>query len=262
MEEEGVPIWGITIQNEPEAKQVRDSCLYTGEEEWDFIKNHLGPSLEKLGFGDVKIIIWDHNRNVIFERSQAVLSDPEAAKYVWGTGVHWYVSEEFENLSKVHDAFPDKHLIFTEGCIKGGPQAGEWHTGERYGRNIIGDLNNNLEAWIDRNLVLNEEGGPNHVGNYCDASVIVDTKKDEVHYNSSYYYIGHFSKFIKPGARRIGIQASNNRILATVFENINGETVAVMMNENDSIEEVSLSLGGDSMMLVLPERSIATVIIH
>ncbi|WP_436376964.1 glycoside hydrolase family 30 beta sandwich domain-containing protein [Cytobacillus sp. BC1816] len=90
----------------------------------------------------------------------------------------------------------------------------------------------------------------------------MNTKKDEVHYNSSYYYIGHFCKFIKPGARRIGIQASDNRLLATAFENINGETVAVMMNENDSIEEVSLSLGGDSMMLVLPERSIATVIIH
>jgi glucosylceramidase len=133
------------------------------------------------------------------------------------------VSEEFENLSKVHDAFPDKHLIFTEGCIEGGPQVGERHTGERNGRNIIGDLNNHLEAWIDWNLVLNEEGGPNHVGNYCDAPVIVDTKKDEVHYNSSYYYIGHFSKFIKPGARRIGSQASNNRILASTFENINGE---------------------------------------
>ncbi|WP_353736990.1 hypothetical protein [Bacillus sp. CMF12] len=83
-------------------------------------------------------------------------------------------------------------------------------SGERYGRNIIGDLNNHLEAWIDWNLVLNEEGGPYHVGNYCDAPVIVDTKKDEVHYNSSYYYIGHFSKFIKPVARRIGSQASNN----------------------------------------------------
>ncbi|WP_319003777.1 hypothetical protein [Cytobacillus firmus] len=209
MEKEGVPIWGITIQNEPEAKQVWDSCLYTGEEERDFIKNRLGPSLEKNGHGDVKIIIWDHNRNVIFERAQDVLSDPETAKYVWRTGVHWYVSEEFENLSRVHDAFPDKHLIFTEGCIEGGPQPGEWHTGERYGRNIIGDLNNHLEVWIDWNLVLNEEGGPNHVGNYCDAPVIVDTKKDEVHYNSSYYYIGHFSKFIKPGARRIGSQTSN-----------------------------------------------------
>ncbi|WP_348774356.1 glycoside hydrolase family 30 beta sandwich domain-containing protein [Cytobacillus firmus] len=134
--------------------------------------------------------------------------------------------------------------------------------GKRYGRNIIGDLNNHLEAWIDWNLVLNEEGGPNHVGNYCDAPVIVDTKKDEVHYNSSYYYIGHFSKFIKPGARRIGSQATNNRLLATAFENINGETVAVLMNANDREEKVSISLGGKSMMLVLPEHSIATVIIH
>ncbi|MBN8203477.1 glycoside hydrolase family 30 protein [Bacillus sp. NTK034] len=262
MEEEGVPIWGITIQNEPEAKQVWDSCLYTGEEERDFIKNHLGPSLEKHGHGDVKIIIWDHNRDVIFDRAQAVLSDPEAAKYVWGTGVHWYVSEEFENLSRVHDAFPDKHLIVTEWCIEGGPQPGEWNTGKRYGRNIIGDLNNHLEAWIDWNLVLNEEGGPNHVRNYCDEPVIMNTKKDEVHYNSSYYYIGHFCKFIKPGARRISSQASNNRLLATAFENINGETVEVLINENDRKEEVSLYLLGKSMMLVLPEHAIVTVIIH
>ncbi|MCM3243191.1 hypothetical protein M3598_10580 [Cytobacillus oceanisediminis] len=110
--------------------------------------------------------------------------------------------------------------------------------------------------------MLNEEGGPNHVGNYCDAPVIVDTKKDEVHYNSSYYYSGHFSKYIKPGARRIGSQTLSNRILATAFENINGETVAVLMKENDREEEVSLSFGGKSMMLVLPEHSIATVIIH
>lgn len=92
--------------------------------------------------------------------------------------------------------------------------------------------------------------------------MIVDTKKDEVHYNSSYYYIGHFSKFIKPGARRIGIQASNTRLLATAFENINGETVAVLMNENDREEEVSLAFGGKSMMMVLPEHSVATIIIH
>ncbi|MFP3360219.1 glucosylceramidase, partial [Planococcus sp. SIMBA_143] len=91
----------------------------------------------------------------------------------------------------------DKHLIFTEGCIEGGVQLGAWHTGERYARNIIGDLNNYLEAWIDWNIVLNEEGGPNHVGNYCDAPVIVDTKTGEVHYNSSFYYIGHFSKYVK-----------------------------------------------------------------
>ncbi|WP_044339163.1 glycoside hydrolase family 30 protein [Rossellomorea aquimaris] len=262
MEEEGIRIWGVTIQNEPEAKQVWDSCLYTGEEERDFIKNHLGPTLAENGHDDVKVIIWDHNRDVIYERAHAVLSDPEAAKYVWGTGLHWYVSEEFENLSKVHHAFPDKHLIFTEGCMEGGVQVGSWDTGERYGRNIIGDLNNYLEAWIDWNLVLNEEGGPNHVGNYCDAPVIVDTVKDEVHYNSSYYYIGHFSKYIKEGARRIGCQVSNDSILATSFENPDGEIVVVAMNSNNGNEEISISFAEGSMSTTLPSHSIATLIIR
>ncbi|MFL8937341.1 glycoside hydrolase family 30 protein [Rossellomorea oryzaecorticis] len=263
MEKEGVAIWGITIQNEPEAKQVWDSCLYTGEEERDFIKNHLGPSLERNGHGDVKVIIWDHNRDVIFERASAVLADPEAAKYVWGTGNHWYVSEEFENLSKVHDAFPDKHLIFTEGCIEGGVQVGAWHTGERYARNIIGDLNNHLEAWIDWNLVLNEEGGPNHVGNYCDAPVIVDTVKDEVHYNSSFYYIGHFSKFIEPGARRIWSGVSSDRVSATAFENPDGRVAVVVMNAGDDKEDVSMAVSGsdEAVRLELPGHSIGTFVL-
>lgn len=98
----------------------------------------------------------------------------------------WYVSEDFENLSMVHEAFPDKHLIFTEGCIEGGVQLGAWHTWERYARNIIGDMNNWLEGFLDWNLVLDENGGPNHVGNYCDAPIIADTKTDELHFNSSY----------------------------------------------------------------------------
>ncbi|MBW3112825.1 glucosylceramidase [Bacillus sp. MCCB 382] len=262
MEEEGIPIWGLTIQNEPEAKQVWDSCLYSGEEERDFIKHHLGPSLEKNGHQDVKVIIWDHNRDVIYERAKAVLSDPEAAKYVWGTGVHWYVSEEFENLSKVHHDFPDKHLIFTEGCIEGGVKPGAWDTGERYGRNIIGDLNNYLEAWIDWNMVLNEEGGPNHVGNYCDAPVIVDTVNDEVRYNSSYYYIGHFSKYVKEGARRIGCEISGEAVLGTSFENPDGEIVVVVMNANDHDEEISLACGNEHFSTTLPLHSIATFIIR
>ncbi|WP_242688448.1 glycoside hydrolase family 30 protein [Bacillus sp. Cs-700] len=261
MEAEGIPIWGLTIQNEPEAKQVWDSCLYTAEEERDFIKNHLGPEIRKNGRDDLKVIIWDHNRDVVYERASKVLSDPEAAQYVWGTGLHWYVSEEFENLSKVHDAFPDKHLIFTEGCIEGGVQLGAWHTGERYARNIIGDLNNYLEAWIDWNIVLNEEGGPNHVGNYCDAPVIVDTKTGEVHYNSSFYYIGHFSKYVKPGAVRISCTASNNDIQLTAFQNPSGEIVVILMNENDEEHAVNLEHEEQNVAVQMPGHSISTILI-
>ncbi len=261
MEAEGIPIWGITIQNEPEAKQVWDSCLYTAEEERDFIKNHLGPLLHTRGKSDLKVIIWDHNRDVVYERAKTVLSDPEANKYVWGTGLHWYVSEEFENLSKVHNEFPDKHLIFTEGCIEGGVQLGAWHTGERYARNILGDLNNYLEAWIDWNLVLNEKGGPNHVGNYCDAPVIVDTKKDEIYYNSSYYYIGHFSKYIKPGAVRIACSAASDEIQCSAFRNPSGEVVIVLMNEGEEHLSVQSDVGGQKTTIEMPAHSISTLLV-
>ncbi|WP_404330929.1 glycoside hydrolase family 30 beta sandwich domain-containing protein [Mesobacillus maritimus] len=261
MESEGIPIWGITVQNEPEATQVWDSCRYTAEEERDFVKNHLGPVMEKEGLGDKEIIIWDHNRDVAYERAKTILSDAEASKYIWGTGLHWYVSEEFENLSKVHEDFPDKHLIFTEGCIEGGVQLGAWHTGERYARNIMGDINNWLEGWIDWNIVLNEQGGPNHVGNYCDAPVIADTKTGEIHYNSSFYYIGHFSKYIKPNAVRIAHELNHESLKAVSFQNEDGTIVAVVMNDADKAETFTISLESQTADIELPEHSITTFII-
>lgn len=258
MEAAGIPIWGVTVQNEPEATQVWDSCRYTAEEERDFVKHHLGPVLAREGLGDKAIIIWDHNRDLLVDRARAILSDPEAASYIWGTGIHWYVSEEFGNLSKVHEEFPDKHLIFTEGCIEGGVKPGSWETGERYGRNIMGDLNNWLEAWVDWNLVLNEIGGPNHVGNYCDAPVIADTRTGEVRYNSSYYYIGHFSKYIRPGAVRIGCSLNSDALSATAFRNTDGTIAVVVMNVQESAAEFALAHAGAHSELSVPARSITT----
>nr|WP_246944963.1 glycoside hydrolase family 30 protein [Bacillus pinisoli] len=260
MEEQGIPIWGVSVQNEPEATQVWDSCRYTAEEERDFVKHYLGPVLEKEGLQDKKIVVWDHNRDVAYERAKVIFSDPDAAKYIWGTGIHWYVSEEFENLSKIHHDFPDKHLLFTEGCIEGGVKLGAWHTGERYARNMIGDFNNWLEGWIDWNIVLNEQGGPNHVGNYCDAPIIVDTKTGEIHYNSSYYYIGHFSKYVKPGAVRIKHELNTDSIQTVAFQNADGTVVVVLMNATDTTEKVNVSIGDELREVELPLHSISTLI--
>ncbi|UOY91581.1 glucosylceramidase [Ectobacillus sp. JY-23] len=256
--EEGLDIWGITVQNEPAAVQVWDSCIYSAEEERDFVKNHLGPIMHEAGLADVKIIIWDHNRDLIVERASTVLEDPEAAKYVWGTGLHWYVSEEFDKVGEVHRRFPDKHLIFTEGCQEGGVKLGEWFTGERYARNMIGDLNNWVEGYLDWNLVLNEEGGPNHVGNLCDAPIIADTKTKELHYNSSYYYIGHFSKFIRPGAVRIKLTNHNEQLQSTAFRNEDGTIAIVVMNEGDQTVPFSMGFGQHVCETELPAHAIAT----
>lgn len=260
--EAGVDIWGLSVQNEPAAVQVWDSCIYSAEEERDFIKDHLGPTLVSEGLEDLKLVIWDHNRDIMVERSSTILEDPEAAKYVWGTGFHWYVSEAFENVGEVHNRFPDKHLLFTEGCQEGGVKLGEWFTGERYGRNIIGDLNNWTEGYIDWNMVLNEEGGPNHVGNLCDAPVIADTKTGEVHYNSSFYYIGHFSKYIRPQAVRVGLDISHESLQSTAFLNEDGSLVMVVMNESDYKEEFTVSRDQKAFHGELPPHSIATYILE
>jgi glucosylceramidase len=89
-EGEGIPIWGVSIQNEPMATQTWESCIYSGEEERDFLKNFLGPTLHREGLANKKIIAWDHNRDLIYQRASTMLTDPEAAKFVWGIGYHWY----------------------------------------------------------------------------------------------------------------------------------------------------------------------------
>ena len=177
-EKEGIPIWGLTIQNEPMAVQRWESCIYTAEEERDFLKNHLGPALEREGLGDKKIIVWDHNRDLLFERASVILADPEANKYVWGTGFHWYEDWKdgkpmFNNVGKVATAFPDKKLIFTEGCNEGFDESRikDPKLPERYAKAMINDFNNGTVAWTDWNILLNEYGGPNHVGNFCFAPV-------------------------------------------------------------------------------------------
>ena len=207
-----IPVWGLSVQNEPMAKQRWESCLYTAEEERDFIKNFLGPTLTRSGLADKKLIAWDHNRDLLYQRANTILSDPNAAKYVWGIGFHWYEDwtgggKLFDNVRRVNEAFPKTNLIFTEGCAESYDlkKINDWKWGETYGRSLINDFNNGTVGWTDWNVLLDERGGPNHVGNFCFAPVHADTKTGELTYLNSYYYIGHFSKFIRPGAKRIRV---------------------------------------------------------
>ncbi|MFS8086482.1 MAG: glycoside hydrolase family 30 protein, partial [Acidobacteriota bacterium] len=121
-QQEGIPIWGLTIQNEPMATQKWESCIYSAEEERDFLKNYLGPTMKKAGLADKKIIVWDHNRDLIYQRVSTILNDPKAAQFVWGIGYHWYEpwsggDPMYDNVKLVREAFPGKNLIFTEGCV-------------------------------------------------------------------------------------------------------------------------------------------------
>ena len=258
-ERDGVPIWGISVQNEPEAVQTWDSCIYTGEEERDFIKNFLGPALKKSNYLDKKLVIWDHNRDVMLKRSRAVLSDPEAAKYVWGTGFHWYNGDHFDEVQKVHDEFPDKELIFTEGCQEAGPHIGSWDLGERYATSIINDLNRYTVGWIDWNLLLDERGGPNHVGNYCSAPIIVNTKTQELLYQSSYFYLGHFSRFFSRGDKIVKCENTTSQLLSLSGINKNGKLTTTIMNKEEDSIPFLYDNGSEKKSYSIPSRSIITI---
>lgn len=263
MSSEGFDIFAITVQNEPSAVQTWDSCIYSAKEEGHFVRDYLGPVLKKEGLSYVKIYIWDHNRDIIVERAKVVLDDPQAAKYIYGVANHWYVSEAFENLSKVHEMYPDKHILFSEGCQEGGLHLDSWLTGERYARNMIGDFNNWQEGWLDWNLILDETGGPNHVGNYCDAPIIADTKTGKIHYNSSYYYIGHFSKYVKPGAKRIEVRLLGNTTIKSVgFVNEDGSISLIVMNETDKDERFQVEIKREFIQYSLKAHSIVTFLFN
>ncbi len=255
---EGVPIWAVSVQNEPAATQTWDSCIYSAEEERDFVRDFLGPELAKAGLAHIKIVIWDHNRDHLVQRASTVYSDPEAAKYVWGAGFHWYGEPHFEQVQLTHDAWPDKQLLFTEGCQEGGPHTGSWNLGERYAHNIINDLNRWTVGWIDWNLLLDDSGGPNHVGNLCSAPILIDRANDALMHQSSFYYLGHFSRFIKPGARRVLCAASRQDLESTAFVNPDGSVAVVVMNRTEVSIRFRLCLDGVEAATELPPHSIAT----
>lgn len=261
MKNEGIEISAITVQNEPAATQIWDSCIYSAVEERDFVRDHLGPVMEQEGLGDVKIVTWDHNRAEAYDRAQKMFDDPISNQYVYGIGIHWYMGDNYQNLKLINDIYPDKKIWFTEGCQEGGPHIGEWQVGERYAHSIINDINHNTSLWCDWNLFLDETGGPNHVNNLCSAPIIGDTVNDKIIINPSYYYLGHFSKFIKKGAKRVAVCVTSDDIEATGFKNPDGSTAVIICNRTEKNLSYALHNIDKGTYITMPPRSIQTIII-
>ena len=268
-EAKGIPIWGLSVQNEPMARQKWESCIYTAEEERDFIKNYLGPTLQSSGLGDKKLIAWDHNRDLLYQRASTILEDPGAAKYVWGIGYHWYETwtggpMQFENMQLVTKAFPDANLMFTEGCQEkfNLDSVKNWSLGEKYGYSMVNDFNNGCVGWTDWNILLDEKGGPNHVGNFCFAPVHADTRTGQLIYTNAYYYIGHFSKFVRPGAKRIAASTNRAQLQTTAFLNTDGSIVVVVMNTTEEKLPYRLILKGKETATESLPHSISTLVIQ
>lgn len=292
--EEGIDIWAVTVENEPLGNNNNwESMHFTAEEMNEFVKNHLGPRLKSEGHL-VKIFGYDQNRDEELKKWVDVMfGDAEAAAFYDGTAIHWYAStyDYFpKSLQYAHFKAPDKHLIQTEACVDAevpkwkddawywSKEATDWgwdwapeeqkplHPKYvpvfRYARDIIGCLNNWVDGWVDWNMVLDRQGGPNWFENWCIAPVIVDPEKDEVYFTPLYYTMAHFSKFIRPGAIIIGHSHSDPELMVTAARNPDGSIVVIIFNPGEQQRGIQLNFPERSGRLAISARAIQTVIIH
>ena len=231
--ERGYLVTRLTVQNEPKAVQTWDSCIYTAEEEKEFIVSWLWPEMKKQRLDDIRIYIWDHNKERAFEWAE-VMFDKETEDILDGVAFHWYSGDHFEALRMIRERFPKKELLLSEACIEFSKfsQDDFLKNAQKYAHDMIGNMNNGMNTFFDWNLILDEQGGPNHVKNYCDAPYLFDTKEKVLEERNILDYLWHFSHFITPGAVRIGVSTYTDALEVTAFQK-NGRIVAVLLNRTD-----------------------------
>lgn len=289
---EGIDIWGFTVENEPLGNGNNwESMHFTPDEMTNFVKHHLGPKLRN-DYPDVKILGYDQNREHLKEWIDSQFKNEETSKYFDGTAIHWYASTFHyfpEELQYAHQKAPNKYLIQSEACVDAEvpkwkddawywqKEATDWGWDwapekdkhmhpkyapvHRYARDIIGCLNNWVDGWIDWNMVLNTQGGPNWFKNWCVAPVIVDTEKDEVYFTPLYYTLSHFSKFIRPEATVFEVENSDKDIMVAAAENPDGTFAVVVFNETNQSKNINLILGNQNVTIVVKQQSIQTILI-
>ncbi|WP_340156676.1 glycoside hydrolase family 30 protein, partial [uncultured Winogradskyella sp.] len=290
---EGIDIWGLTPVNEPHGNGNNwESMHFSPEEETDFVQNHLGPKLEADGFGKVNILGYDQNRAGLNDWVDAMFKDEASSKYFAGTAIHWYESTfDYlpEALQYAHNKAPNKYLIETEGCVDSEipkweddawywkKEATDWGWDwasdkdkhlhpkyapvNRYARDIIGCLNNWVDGWVDWNMVLDKQGGPNWFENWCVAPVIVDPVADEVYFTPLYYTMSHFSKYIRPGAEVIGVENADADLMVTAAKNPDGSIAVVLFNEGKMSKDFTLILGEETVKVKINQQAIQTILI-
>ena len=290
---QGIDIWGFTVENEPHGNGNNwESMHYTPDEMTNFVMNHLGPKLEADGYGDKIILGYDQNRAGLKEWVDSMYENDETSKYFDGTAIHWYESTYkifADDLQYAHHKAPNKLLIETEGCVDSQVPAWkddnwywskestdwgwDWAPAEdkylhpkyapvnRYARDIIGCLNNWVDGWVDWNMVLDRQGGPNWFENWCAAPIIVDPDTDEVYFTPLYYVMTHFSKYIRPGAEVIAVENNNKELQITAAQNPDGTIAVIVFNEGETEQNFNLTLNKKSIDIHINDQALQTIII-
>ncbi len=264
----GIDIGRITVQNEPQAVQTWESCLYSAKQEREFLRESLKPALRKAGLEHVKTFIWDHNKEGALDRTAEVMRDSTSADDVDGIAFHWYSGDHFEALRVVRDFIgPDKELVFTEGCdsYSAGDPEQELPHAEHYAHEVIGDLEAGANGILDWNILLDAQGGPNHMGNFCDAPIMFDCETKQLNVRLPFHYLGHFSRFIQLGAVRMLTTRYTTDLETCSFANPDGSYALIVLNRNWWDIDFDLTwndaaIGSRIASISAPAHSIQTIV--
>lgn len=253
---EGMPVNAVTSQNEVDTDQDgrMPACLWGQEYEIQFISKHLGPALAKAGL-DTRIWIIDHNYD-LWGRALAELDNPNLNKYVDGVAWHGYAGDP-ASMTRVHDAFPDKHAYWTEG----GPDytdpnyARDW---SKWASSFAGILRNWSRCIMAWNLALDENGRPN-IGPFpCGGVVTINSATKEISYSGQYWALAHYSRAIRRDALRFDSQGGSAQVSHVAFKNPDGGNVLVLTNAGPEIA-AQVQLAGMAAQVPLPADSVATL---
>lgn len=255
--EEGVPIQAVTPQNEVDTDQDgrMPACIWAQEYEIEFVRDHLGPLLEKQGLA-TKVWILDHNYN-LWGRAVAELDDAGLRKYCNAIAWHGYVGTP-EMMSKAHEAHPDAEMYWTEG----GPDytrpdyLTDWATWGKTFSEVLRNWCRSVTAW---NLALDEKGQPNLGPFPCGGLVTIHSQTREIARSGQYWAFAHFARAIRRGARRLDSQSTLPEVQHVAFENPDGGRVAVVTNAGPA-QSVVLQVGKSESEIALASDSITTLV--
>lgn len=254
----GYHVTKLTMQNEPKAVQTWDSCIYTAEEQKEFLRDYLWSSLKAHGLDDIGIYLWDHNKERVFEWAETII-DTETTSMIRGMAFHWYSGDHFEALRMIREKYPDKQLLLSEACIEYSKFSADdyLNNAQKYAHDMMGNLNEGMNTFLDWNLILNEKGGPNHVGNFCDAPYLFDRDSKELKESNILGYLWHFTHFLEPGAVRIGVSRCTDKLEVTAFEK-DDKITFVILNRTDEELTAHIRLGEYCTEITVQPKSIGS----
>lgn len=257
---EGIEISAVTVQNEARAKQNWESCRWTATEEAVFATNYLRPTLDKNGLQDVKIMIWDHNKERVLNRADESFAVPGAREAIWGLGYHWYSGEHFDNLALFREKYPEKEILETEFCSE---SCGNFDDDKRtryYANEYIRSLRFGSAGLCDWNLLLNPAGGPYHWRQEpggCSAAFYYDEEKKELIQDGIYGAINTVVSQLDRGDRVIAISAAKQNVPMVAVKKMNGTVILFVLNASDEKLPVALRMGKKAGLFFLPPMSVS-----